>query len=776
MWPRGKSCLSQHAGRPPQRAPRRRLATLITLALACALLPVEARAQMGGARALRAVSVTESDDGWTFELELDFPARFRRFVPASATRVLRIEIDPIQRGGDELPSRARRENLPLDRATSGPLADAFYSGTDVGTAVIELQFSQTLVFRVDQKRGLRSLTVHAARPAVRRPTDAAQAAAATAGAAGAAGAAATSTAGAAATSAASGTTGAGAGAAGAATGAAAPSAGAAAVADDEKVSALVVRARHAIRDGELDLAIALLTRVFEQPPASVSNATRMEARELLGLTHERRGQLAHAAAEYEAYLAEQPAGPGADRVRQRLEAIRTASGPRVPARRTAIASEDGASAGVLREAFGSIGARYYRTQAHEDDTGLDFSASDLLTDVNATGRVETDRWELRGDFVGTYDHALEGDGRTDDVRVSRLSGRFDDRVHGVETTVGRQRRSDGGVLGRFDGVHSALRLSPVWRLSALAGMPIERWSDNLPTGETWVFGGSVDFDDLWVEGLQGQVFVVGQRAYSMTDRTALGGEFRFTNDRSHSFVYFDYDFVFQTLNTVLASTTWRLDEQTDLRASFERRNAPIVTLSAALQGQEANDLDELRKTLSESDIRDLALDRTAVAYTGMVGGTHRLSDTLQLSGDFAVNHIGATDTADGVDGAEANGPDFGTTIGLLASDWPVENAVGSVTLRYFEGEMYRSFMALLFTRFVFIRTLRASPKLRLEWRESDLQGQRSRLRPSLELGWRRGAFSLFGEGGGEWEEPITSGNGASRELGYFLEVGVRWDF
>ncbi|MBK7285565.1 MAG: hypothetical protein IPI83_15680 [Sphingomonadales bacterium] len=76
-------------------------------------------------------------------------------------------------------------------------------------------------------------------------------------------------------------------------------------------------AEAALKAGENDRAIQILTMALTFP----ENEHSARARELLGLTRERKGQAAHARAEYEEYLRRYPAGEASDRVRQRLAAL-----------------------------------------------------------------------------------------------------------------------------------------------------------------------------------------------------------------------------------------------------------------------------------------------------------------------------------------------------------------------------------------------------------------------------------------------------------------------
>lgn len=692
--------------------------SLITLVALLLCLPIGfARAQTRGTRAMRSIKIDASESGWALALEFEFPIRYLRHTPQTPGRTLRIQVAPVARGGDDLPDAVRRQSLPIAGGSSSPLVQVLFAGTSPDDWFVELQFSQSLAFAVEQGGDLRTLRIRAELPAAKIAPD-----------------------------------------------------------GDPRVTALLVRARHAIRDGDLDLAIALLTRVLELPVDDVPVEQRMDARELLGVTHERRGQVSHAMDQYQAYLDEFPEGPAAIRVSQRLETLRTAAarpgGALRPSTRPALDETGGT---VLREAFGSLGARYYRAETREDETDLRFEASDLLTDVDVTGQLEAESWTLRGDLAGTYDLDLSDQGRSDDVRISRLAARVDDRKHGLEATFGRQRRSDGGVLGRFDGLQAAARLGQRFKISAVAGLPVERSSDAVPDVERWLFGSAVDFEDVWLEGLQGQLFAIGQRSYSMTDRAAIGAELRYSSASSYSFVYLDYDFVFGSLNTFIASSTWRPSETTDVRATLDRRNAPVLTLASALQGQFADDLGDLKDDFSESEIRDLAEDRTSVAWSGTLGVTHRPTDRLQVSADLLVNQYSGTDTSGGVEGTEDSGPNFGGTLQFVLSQWLVESGVGSASLRYFEGDVYRSFMTQLQSRFAFVQSLRGSPRLRWEYRDSTLNGARSVLRPSFELDWRHQAWLLSGEAGFEWQEPIT-GSLAVQQLGYFLMAGVRWEF
>ena len=692
--------------------------------------PSSVSAQSRVSRVMRAVKIDRTATGWVLDLEFEVAVRYLKHTPRTPSRSLIIQIDPLDLGASAAGQGPIRENLPIPRGEPIPLVEIEYDSSGRGNAVVELLFSQSLEFEVEQGRNARSLRIRAEVPrtSAKRPED------------------------------------------------------------GSRATQLLVRARHSIRDGDLALAIALLTRILELPKPDASEKNRMDARELIALTHERLGQLAHAQAEYEAYLIDYPDGPAALRVRQRLDALETASAAPRDALRSS--SRSGARGGALatidREVFGSAAARYFRSETLSDNSGGDFLATNVLTDFDIAGRLDADSWSLRGDFTGTYDLDVAGEGRSDEVRFSRLSVQFEDRVRRVEATLGRQRRSDAGVLDRFDGLRVAAEVGSHYAISALVGLPVESTTNAKPDTDTIVAGGALDIKDLWLEGLESQFFVVGRRTASLTDRAAIGSEIRYAGEKTYSFVYLDYDVAFGSLNTFLASSSYRWSPDTDFRVLIERRNSPILTMQTALQGQTTvTTLTRLKQHRSNKRIRELAQNRTSVSWSGTIGATHRPNTRYQISTDLTVSLLGKTKDSDviadpapdpdPISGFPAIGPDFSGSIQLIVNDWLIEDGIGSLSIRYFEGDAFRSAVATAYSRFRLPHDIRLLPRIRWEIRDSENQGSQSSLRPSLEANWRYEALLFDAEVGLDWDEPI-SGSGAFRQTSYFVELGIRWEF
>ena len=203
----------------------------------------------------------------------------------------------------------------------------------------------------------------------------------------------------------------------------------------------------------------------------------------------------------------------------------------------------------------------------------------------------------------------------------------------------------------------------------------------------------------------------------------------------------------------------------------------MVTLASALQGRTENDLDELKDSFSDSEIRDLALDRVLEIWTGTVGGTHRPNDRLQISADLTISYSSDTQTSeDGlVPGIDAAGPNYNTSLQFLLNDWLVDGGVGSLSVRYFEGDASRAFGVAGFSRFLLFKDFRLSPRLRWDYRDSDSQGESSSLIPSFEADWRFNSVLVNADAGLRWLEPLPGSN-LERDTSYFVELGIRWEF
>ena len=172
---------------------------------------------------------------------------------------------------------------------------------------------------------------------------------------------------------------------------------------DDRSSRLMEDARRAMITGELSRAIQIYTKVLQLPPS----ALQQDAQEYLALARERNGQLAHAKAEYERYLAIYPGSEGAERVNQRLAALLASSAPDAPS----AASNAAASRPRPSNAAWSVrtfASQFYRRDVNQmNDQAEVVGQSSIYTDLSVDARRRGQ--EIEPEVAG-LDRGLSPDG------------------------------------------------------------------------------------------------------------------------------------------------------------------------------------------------------------------------------------------------------------------------------------------------------------------------------------------------------------------------------
>jgi tetratricopeptide (TPR) repeat protein len=526
-------------------------------------------------------------------------------------------------------------------------------------------------------------------------------------------------------------------------------------------------ARAAMEAGDYDAAIDLYSAVLDDP----ETASTPEAREMLGLARERNGQFAHAKAEYERYLEEWPKGEDADRVRQRLTSL-VGRGSKPKAKLREVAEAEGWNL----DGRGTFSTYYRRDERYTDgeNDGATQSIADSNLDLGL--RASQGANDLRLAFNGGYtlDFLDSDDNETD---VNELYVQYARTPSWISARAGRQSRSKGGVLGRFDGM--LVGYQPVgWaNVNVAAGFPVRTWEDAVDVDSERHFAGvSVDFGtfaDHWDFNL----FFIDQQVADVTDRRAVGGEIRYFDSERSVFALLDYDVYYGVLNTaqVIGSTTLPFELRAD--ASLSYRTTPILTTSNALIGQPFDSMDDLLDVFSESEVKDFARDRTADGVTFTASMTRDLSERFQLNGDFAVSTLSDTDTSGGVDEIPETGAEFFYGTQLIGSDLFGSGDVSVAGLRYTDGDDRNVLSLDLNTRFPVRTAWRLNPRLVFDYEPGgDSDDRDLRVRPRLRIEyrwWKRHRFEV--EGGGQWMHEGT-GSDAENVYGYTAEAGYRFDF
>jgi hypothetical protein len=576
--------------------------------------------------------------------------------------------------------------------------------------------------------------------------------------------------------------------------AAPPAAAAPAPSDWEAQSPkLLEGARAALASGDLDAAIRLLTKLIGFP----DHAASPDAKELLGLARERRGQLAHAKAEYEEYLARYPQAEGAARVRQRLDALVTAQTKLPP-------PKDAPSAAALAPPLDVdlLGSTYtqYRWERRDSDPGEALvTDSSLWTDGTLVARLRTPAWSFRGQGAGSHLFQFADTDDSNDTRVSSLFVEAKQNEGVWRGVVGRQSGNTGGVYSRFDGLRMSRRIAPHWRVALVGGAPVEYWRSSRPSFERYAYGLSVETERL-LEHVDGSLYAVQQRTGDRVDRSAVGLELRWVDARRFAAVLIDYDVYYRSLNTALLNGHWQIDDATSLGFYFDHRNSPSLSTTNATIGQGTDDVADLADDFSDSEIERLAEDRTARSTIASIAATRQLTQQLQLGLDFSVSKLGGTPASGGVEETESTGFETSLYPQLVVTELFREGEVGSIGVRWFHGDASDTWSLIVNERLPITRRLRLNPRLRFDYRTSRgsdeftlqpddpdaslpevVSATRERVgsytvRPYFGAEYRVGRFTFDADGGVEWTLGAFDGVEGSTELAYVLTFGVRLDF
>lgn len=540
---------------------------------------------------------------------------------------------------------------------------------------------------------------------------------------------------------------------------------------------LITEARAALTGGDYPRAIQLLTKLASQPASPASR----EARELLGVARERNGQMAHAKGEYEIYLQLYPEGPDADRVRQRLAALIATGGRPAPAAEPPAGR--GKPAGEWKSG-GSFSAFYMRDQSYQqiDDaatstttTEADVNLDQVLSTLDTFAAYSTPNLKMKLRATGSFTQDFR-DGSSDIGTLSALYLEAYDAGQRHYGRIGRQSRSTGGVLGRFDGLLVSTRLTSTLKLEGVAGAPVDSPKEVGIDSSRYFYGASLVFG-RFANAFDGDLYIIEQRAAGMIDRQAVGVELRYVEKGRSVFTAVDYDIHFSQLNYALINGSWSYGEGGTVSFAADYRRSPLLFTSNALLGQTVFNLDDLRGLYSDTEIQTLAIDRSAESRSVTIGVSQPISAKLSVNVDATASDVAATPASGGVPATVASGTEYYYSAQLIGSGLIKEGDIGIVGLRYADTASADRWVLDINTRYPWSRELRLNPRLRLGYRESKTSDETQiSIRPSFRVNFNpRGKLQYELEFGGEW---LRSESSISRDTstGYFLSVGIRRDF
>ncbi|MBA3067788.1 MAG: hypothetical protein FP825_04800 [Hyphomonas sp.] len=555
-----------------------------------------------------------------------------------------------------------------------------------------------------------------------------------------------------------------------------------------EAEALLQEARVKFAEGAFADTVRITSAVIAMPKSAASPA----AQELLGLAREKAGQLAHAKAEYEAFLRDYPNDPAAGRVRQRLAVLVT--GEEAPPTGFAENGEPirEEATKIRAEATGSLSVLYQR-----DESGFRFqdtpvvggpevnpdpvetnqvNLNEILYGADLNLSLGTDRNEALLRFSGLYRDDLNTTDPRDETSISSLYLDLSDRQWNSSLRLGRQTRNSGGVFGRFDGAYGGAQISDRLKLNAVAGYPVQSSRDIEVNSDRVFYGTSADIAVV-PDTLDATVYYLTQTYGDLTDREAAGFEFRYFRGNQTAYGVVDYDVSYGQTNLVLLNGTQKFADESSVTVALDYRRSPFLTTQNAIFGQTVTDPNDLLGTYTEDEIYQLAEDRTAYSRSAFISYARPLTSHLQLNLDVVASNVSGTKASGGVDAQPATGTEFYYSAQVVGSDLFKPGAIAILGVRYSELDASTQMSYQFNGRYPVTRSVRISPKIRIDDRQSaDGTSSRTSGRGSVAATWtpiRMAQFEL--EIGGVFSDSQTA-FGTNEERGYFFSLGLRKDF
>ena len=536
---------------------------------------------------------------------------------------------------------------------------------------------------------------------------------------------------------------------------------------EQKLKRAMASGRQALMAGNNAEAVAHFSRVLRFPP----HAMQQHALELLGLARERNGQLAHAKAEYEKYLHLYPKGEDAARVRQRL-AVLISAGQQPRALRDAKREE-----GPQWEIYGSFGQSYRRDQSHFDGLPSRVDASEIDSDLNINTRYQDKDVTISTRFSGGYLYDLLDKGGDSDGRISNLYADINHTPSRWSGRVGRQTHSGDGVLGRFDGLFLSRKQNTGNLINLVAGNPVASTRDGFDNTRSF-YGTSYAWKNL-TPTLDLSAYLIEQRNQSLIDRRAIGSEFHYTRPNGVLFGLVDYDLYLSELNIATLLGNWTLPDQTVISLTLDQRHSPGLTTTNALTGQSVTTLAQLLDSYSETQIQSLALDRSLLSRTLMIGVNHLLNQKYQINGDLTLSHIGAAPESGGVAAIPETYNDIYFNLQLIGNAIWQQGDINIFGVRLASTTNYNLLSLSLNSRLPRQHQWRLNPRLRIDWRKykgDSLTEQQVALLPAIRADYSYSrAVQLELESGLEWRHSALT-DGSERDITNYITAGYRIEF
>ncbi len=538
---------------------------------------------------------------------------------------------------------------------------------------------------------------------------------------------------------------------------------------DEQLESLMQRAKNDFKKQDYSQAIRYLTAIISSGDHKYSR----EALELLGLSRQRKGQNAHAAAIYKEYLEKYPTGEGTIRVKQRLSGLLTSA--QAPRKKIHMEADEKEEKGIMTT-YGSF-SQYYRNDSSTVD-GVDGSIttlSQLITFLDLNSTYQTPGFDQNFRFAADDTYDFLDDDEKNSFRFIEAFYDLSSRKTGTSGRFGRQALRIGGILKRFDGISAGYQFTPNMRLNALAGYPVD--IDNKTTiNQHKSFYGFIFETGTFLQNWDMNLFYFDQDIDGLNDRTSTGTEIRYNDNTKSIFGMIDYDLNFNEINILQLNANLLLDRGRTAYMNAFLRKAPVLATSNALIGQTAGSIEELQQTLSIEQIYQLARDRTADSSTITVGGSQPISEKFQANADITFSKVDGTVASGGVPATPSTGTDYFISAQIVGNNLILKRDTGVLGIRYLDTDPSNTWSFIANTRIPLSRDWRINPRLQYDIRTSSDGRSQNKIRALVRTDYRylnkvRFDFEI---GYDDVNEDTNDQSTGTSNL-YFM-LGYRWDF
>jgi hypothetical protein len=374
-------------------------------------------------------------------------------------------------------------------------------------------------------------------------------------------------------------------------------------------------------------------------------------------------------------------------------------------------------------------------QFYQDDM-VDGSGQDLdpvnrvlVTDLDlfVQRKTDQDKFELQLD-AGLVNDFLDNNIETRISRASLEYARDDFRLVG-----GRQRHTLTGIYGSFDGLSYTDLSHSGYRLGYAYGYLVQSSFDEIDSNQPFI-GANLNLAPYpWLEMT---FYLIHQEVFDLTDREAVGSEIRYQTDSGYAYGYIDYDIFFDKLNNLSLFSGYQSPANWSLSLTLSQGYSSTFSTVNALQGQAVASIDELRDLYSDSEIYQLAEDRSSKSQNIYIGTTYRFDAKRYLYVSISSLKLEATRASGGVERFPSSqdlqlAVDYSFQGLLLARDY------ATVGGRISDSTSSEIVSIRARTRFGNGRGISYDPRLQLDRRKNKRDGvEQLILKPSIKVSYR----------------------------------------